>query len=45
MKNNLHFFFFAAIILENYPGRLITDINLVLADVVEPSAAGMSKQI
>uniref|UniRef100_K1QLD6 Uncharacterized protein n=1 Tax=Magallana gigas TaxID=29159 RepID=K1QLD6_MAGGI len=30
------------IIMEKYPGRMITDINLVLADVVKPSAAGMS---
>lgn len=28
--------------MEKYPCRMITDINLVLADVVKPSAAGMS---
>ncbi|XP_052694385.1 uncharacterized protein LOC128172650 [Crassostrea angulata] len=33
------------IIKEKYPGRMITDINLVLADVVKPSAAGMSSTL
>ncbi|VDI46813.1 Hypothetical predicted protein [Mytilus galloprovincialis] len=31
------------IIIEKYPGRLVTDINLVLADVVKPSAPGMAE--
>ncbi|KAK3107069.1 hypothetical protein FSP39_006290 [Pinctada imbricata] len=29
------------IIVEKYPGRMPTDINLVLSDVVKPSASGM----
>ena len=37
------FILFVDIIMEKYPGRLITDIDLVLADVVKPSAAGMSE--
>ncbi|VDI62284.1 Hypothetical predicted protein [Mytilus galloprovincialis] len=31
------------IIMAKYPGRLVTNINLVLADVVQPSAPGMAE--